>query len=157
MLGAAPHPMPPGNRYLYIGSDVLSFRAVLMSRVVLWIVVGTLVLLTSIVLTYFPQTRHPLTAVVGAVLFAGLIAIAPDAAVLAGQLAIIALVLVIVMIAVRSLVTPHRSDRIFTSRDTPRRAESSTQSNRSQPLLEHRSSVSSTQALPTSPSEATSS
>ncbi len=148
MVGASPHAMPPGNSYLYIGSDVRSFRTLFASRVVLWVVVGSLVLLTSIVLTYLPHTRHPLTAVAGAVFFAGLLAIAPDAAVLAGQLGIIALVLVIVMIAVRALVTPQRSDRIVKWRDFPRRSEVSTQSLLAPSSRERRSSVSRTEALP---------
>ncbi len=153
MIGASPYAMPPGHSYLYIGSDVRSFQVLAVSRVVLWMVVGSLVLLTAVLLTYLPQTRHPLTAVVGAVLFAGLLAIAPDAAVLVGQLSIIALVLVIVMIAVRSLVTPVRNDRILISREAKRRTDASTQSLPVTTSQDHRSSVSHTQALP-SPTEA---
>ena len=91
--------MPPGNRYLYIGSDLRSFEVVVVSRVVLWVLIGSVVLLAAVVLTNFPKSRHPLTAVVLAVMFGGLLAIAPDAAVLAGQFGIIASVLVVVMIA----------------------------------------------------------
>jgi len=50
-----------------------------------------------------------------AVMFGGLLAIAPDAAVLAGQFGIIALVLVVVMIAVRVLVSPAKKGRVFNS------------------------------------------
>ena len=107
--------MPPGNRYLYIGSDLRSFEVVVVSRVVLWVLIGSVVLLAAIVLTNFPKSRHPLTAVVVAVMFGGLLAIAPDAAVLAGQFGIIALVLVVVMIAVRALVSPTKNGRVFSS------------------------------------------
>ncbi len=107
--------MPPGNRYLYIGSDLRSFEIVIVSRVVLWVLIGSVVLLAAVVLTNFPKSRHPLTAVVLAVMFGGLLAIAPDAAVLAGQFGIIALVLVVVMIAVRVLVSPARNGRVFSS------------------------------------------
>ena len=48
-------------------------------------------------------------------MFGGLLAIAPDAAVLAGQFGIIALVLVVVMIAVRALVSPTKNGRVFSS------------------------------------------
>ena len=107
--------MPPGNRYLYIGSDLRSFEVVVVSRVVLWVLIGSVVLLAAVVLTNFPKSRHPLTAVVLAVMFGGLLAIAPDAAVLAGQFGIIALVLVVVMIAVRVLVSPAKKGRVFNS------------------------------------------
>jgi hypothetical protein len=103
------------NRYLYVGSDLPSFEVILVSRTVLWICVGSFVLTLSVLLTNVPKTRHPLTVVVIAVLFAGLLAIAPDAAVLAGQLGMISLVLVIVMIAIRSLVSPSPGDRVFSS------------------------------------------
>lgn len=103
------------NRYLYVGTDLPSFEVMLVSRTVLWICVGSFVLTLSVLLTYAPKTRHPLTVVVIAVLFAGLLAIAPDAAVLAGQLGMISLVLVIVMIAIRSLVSPSPGDRVFAS------------------------------------------
>lgn len=103
------------NRYLYVGTDVPSFEVILVSRALLWICVGSFVLTISVLLTYAPKTRHPLTVVVIAVLFAGLLAIAPDAAVLAGQLGMISLVLVIVMIAIRSLVSPSPGDRVFAS------------------------------------------
>ncbi len=107
--------MPPGNRYLYIGSDLRSFEVVIVSRVVLWVLIGSVVLLAAVVLTNFPKSRHPLTAVVLAVMFGGLLAIAPDAAVLAGQFGIIALVLVVVMMAVRVLVSPAKNGRVFNS------------------------------------------
>ena len=106
---------PPGNRYLYIGSDLRSFEVVIVSRVVLWILIGSVVLLAAVVLTNIPKSRHPLTAVVIAVMFGGLLAIAPDAAVLAGQFGIIALVLVVVMIAVRVLISPAKNGRVFAS------------------------------------------
>ncbi len=148
MVGSQPHPMPPGNDYLYIGSDVRSFEVISVSRVALWLAVGVVVLLTSVVLTYIPQSRHPLSAVFASVVFAGLLTIAPDAAVLLGQLAVIALVLVIVMIAVRALVAPSRSDRLLPSRDLKRRTDASTQSLPVPPNQERRSSISQTRSLP---------
>ncbi len=96
--------MPPGNRYLYIGSDVRSFSVCALSRATLWLLVGGFLLLFTSLLRYVPSSRNPLTAVTGAVFFAGLVAVAPDAAVLAGQLSVVALILVLVMLAVAALI-----------------------------------------------------
>lgn len=145
---------PPGNRYLYVGSDLQSFRVTVVSRLVLWIVIGSFVLLTSVMLTHFPRTRHPLTAVIGAILFSGLLATAPDAAVLAGQFGIIGLVLVIVMIAIRALVTPARRDRVFESTPVPS-TTSPPPSTRTLKQAAESPSMPSTQGLPPSPSEVT--
>ncbi|MDA9934619.1 hypothetical protein N9B88_02500 [Rubripirellula sp.] len=140
--------MPPGNRYLYIGSDLRSFEVVIVSRVVLWVLIGSVVLLAAVVLTNFPRSRHPLTAVALAVMFGGLLAIAPDAAVLAGQFGIIALVLVVVMIAVRVLVSPAKNGRVFSSSvvtaDQPR--PPSTRS--LMPVIADDPGVTATEALP---------
>ncbi len=118
MIGATPASIadtPPGNDYLYVGSDLPSFEVVIVSRTVLWIFVGSFILALAVMLTHLPKSRHPLTAIVIAVLFAGLLAIAPDAAVLGGQLGMISLVLVIVMITIRSLITPNGGNRVFTA------------------------------------------
>ena len=157
MVGSKPNLLPPGNRYLYVGSDLRSFQVTVVSRVVLWVIIGTVVLLVSLVLTYLPKTRHPLTAVVGAILFGGLLAIAPDAAVLAGQFGIIGLVLVIVMVAIRTLIAPNRNDRVFQStRSAPKLQAPSTRSLQ-KPTSADQPGVASTQALsPPSPTEATS-
>ncbi|TWU55238.1 hypothetical protein [Rubripirellula reticaptiva] len=151
---------PPGNSYLYVGSDLPSFEVVIASRTILWICVGSFVLLLAVLLTHIPKTRHPLTAVVVAVLFAGLLAVAPDAAVLAGQLGMISLVLVIVMITIRSLITPSGGNRVFTSPSsaplvTPASpAPPSHPSTRTvKPISPETPSIASTQALP-KPTEA---
>lgn len=149
---AAPgSPLPPGNPYLYVGSDTRSFEVIVVSRVTLWLAVSSMVLASAVVLTLVPRSRHPLTVVVAAILFSGLLAIAPDAAVLAGQFGIIALVLVIVMIAIRVLLKPSTGGRVFSSSQKPEAP--STRSLKAPPNL----GVSSTQALPaTASSEATS-
>ena len=103
--------MPSGNRYLYVGSNVTGFRVAVASQGLIWVVVGSLVLFVSVVLTYIPQTRHPLFAVSAAVALAGVVAISPDAAVLAGQLAGLALLLVVVMLGMRKLLSPRPADR----------------------------------------------
>ncbi len=154
MAGATDNPeLPPGNDYLYVGSDLRSFQVVVVSRVVLWIAIGSLVLLAAVTLSHFPQSRHPLTAVVVAVLFAGLLAIAPDAAVLAGQFGIIAMVLVIVMFAIRVLIAPSQGDRVFGStRGNGSSNHPSTRSRKESPTAEG-PGIASTQALP-APTEA---
>src|SRR5690606_29929488 len=119
--------VPRGNRYLYVGTDVRSFHAVLVSRTVLWGVTGSVVLLIAVLLSFVPQTRHPLFAVTAAVFFAGMLVIAPDAAVLAGQLGMIALVLVIVMSAIRTMVQSREHPSALESRQRVRRIDNSTQ------------------------------
>jgi hypothetical protein len=148
------NPMPPGNRYLFLGSDLRAFRALIVSRVVLWMCVGGFVLALAVILTNFPRTRHPLMGVVMAVAFGGLLTIAPDAAVLAGQFGIVALVLVIVMIAVRSLLAASPSDRVFsTSGGVAPSGQPSTRSLKKPPTPEL-AVQGSTQALPSSAPEA---
>lgn len=147
--------LPPGNRYLYVGSDLRSFQVLLVSRVVLWVFVGSFVLMTSVLLTNFPQMRHPMTAVAGAVLFTGLITVAPDAAVLAGQFGIVALVLVILMTAVRVMIQPRQGDRVFSTRTASATQSPSTRSQRP-PVVAESVSGTSTETLPApSPTEAT--
>ncbi|WP_442505114.1 hypothetical protein SH528x_003889 [Novipirellula sp. SH528] len=119
--------VPRGNRYLYVGSDVRSFRAVVVSRTVLWAATGSIVLFIAVLLSFVPQTRHPLFAVVAAVMFAGLLVVAPDAAVLAGQLGMIALVLVVVMSAIRTMVQSRDHSSALDSRPRSRRIDGSTQ------------------------------
>ncbi len=154
--GATENPLPPGNRYLYVGSDLRSFRAILVSRVVLWLCIGAFVLTLAVILSNFPRSRHPLTAVVMAVLFGGLLAIAPDAAVLAGQFGIIAMVLVIVMIAVRALLSPSTSDRVFSSSGRSQRPSQPSTRSLKKPPIRDLTGQASTQALPPSPSEVSS-
>ncbi|TWU47548.1 hypothetical protein Poly51_53480 [Rubripirellula tenax] len=160
MMGSSPESyesLPPGNRYLYVGSDTPSFNVVIVSRTILWICVGSFVLLLAVLLTHVPKSRHPLTALAIAVLFAGLLAVAPDAAVLAGQLGMIALVLVIVMIAIRTLISPSGSSRVFTSQSSgpvasPVAAKKPSSSTRTVQLVEPEPpSVASTRTIAKSP------
>ncbi|WP_345685318.1 hypothetical protein [Novipirellula caenicola] len=119
--------VPRGNRYLYVGADVRSFRAIVVSRTILWAVTGSIVLLMAVMLSFVPQTRHPLFAVAVAVMFAGMLVVAPDAAVLAGQLGMIAMVLVVVMSAIRTMVQSRDHSSALDSRPRSRRIEGSTQ------------------------------
>lgn len=156
--GATENPLPPGNRYLYLGSDLRSFRVVVVSRVVLWLCIGAFVLTLAVILSNFPRSRNPMMAVAMAVLFGGLLAIAPDAAVLAGQFGIIAMVLVIVMIAVRALLSRSDSDRVFSSSPqlpVPISGQASSH-HQKKPLLPNAGAQISTQTIPTSTSEASS-
>lgn len=117
MVPSVSNSFPTRNRYLYVGSDIPSFQVLVISNAFMWLMVGTLILIASALLTHVRSLRHPLTVVAIAVLFAGLLVIAPDAAVLTGQLGIISSVLVIVMITIRALLTPTRSDRVFAPDD----------------------------------------
>ncbi len=115
------------NRYLYVGSDVNSFEVVMISRGLLWLVTGAVILAASTLLIYLPVLRHPLTAIVAAIGVAGLLVVAPDAAVLVGQLGMIASLLVIIMVAIRTLIAPRPNVRVLSStRSSGARREPST-------------------------------
>ncbi len=116
-----------GNQYLYVGTSVPAFAVLAVSRVWMWLLIGSMVLGATAVLTRFPRSRHPVLGVLAAILLAGLLLVAPDAAVLAGQWLIVSLTLVVVMVAVRSLMTERRASRVLTSRgSSPRRTTGST-------------------------------
>jgi len=105
--------MPPGNRYLLVGVDAGSLAATVMSRQAMWLIVSAIVLITASLLIYVPTFRHPMTAVGGAVALGGLMLLLPDAAVMAGQLMLVAMLIVAVMSGVRHLLTTRRGDRIL--------------------------------------------
>ena len=121
-------PMPTGNRYLFSAMDDRSFRVMTGSRTMLWMIVAGVIVLATAVVTYIPATRNPLSFVVAIACFSGLLAVAPDAAILVGQVAMLALVLVVVMLAIRNLVAPAPSRVLTSTRDG--RIDSSTQSRR---------------------------
>jgi len=105
--------LPPGNRYLLVGVDAGSLAATVMSRQSMWLIVGAIVLMTACLLIYVPVFRHPMTAVAGAVALGGLMLLLPDAAVIAGQLMLVAMLIVAVMSGVRHVLTTRRGDRIL--------------------------------------------
>lgn len=118
-------PMPTGNRYLFSSMDDRSFRALAGSRTTLWMLVAGVIVFVTAVLTYVPATRNPLSLVVAIVALAGLLVVAPDAAILVGQVTMLAMVLVVVMLAIRNLVLPTPSRVLTSTREG--RLESSTQ------------------------------
>ena len=121
---------PTGNDYLYVGSEISQFKVRSAGRSWLWLIVGVSVLSVAWTLAYVPSVRNPMVAVAAAVAFAGLLTLAPDAAVLTGQLALVAMVLVIIMFAVRALIEPQKTvpDRVVVDSSgkepSTRRAES---------------------------------
>ncbi len=144
---------PRGNRYLYSGSDVRSFSALVVSRTVLWAVTGSMVLFVAVLLTFVPQTRHPFSAIVAAILFTGLLIIAPDAAVLAGQFGAIALVLVIVMTAIRAMVQSRDSHTALLPRTSRSKRDEKSTRMQAEPPSASRGTMSVTRSIaPTSSS-----
>lgn len=125
--------VPQGNRYLFVGVDATGLRAVTLSRLAIWMIVGTSVLTVSCLLTYFPVMRHPLFAVTAAVLLGGLTFLLPDAAVLVGQVMLVAMLLVGVIAGVGHVLVPRRPTRVLV------------------PGVEHSSLRSKTPGRPTSP------
>ncbi len=107
--------MPPGNVYLFVGSDGRSLSAMTMSRLAIWLIVASVAIGVSTLLMYVPRTRHPMTVVVAAVALGGLTLLLPDASVMAGQLMLVAMLMIAVMSGVRNLLTSRSGTRVLES------------------------------------------
>ncbi len=110
----------PGNRYLFFAGNVFSFDTITISRTILWLAVGGLVLLLASAFQWFPSLHHPLVAFVLAIALAGLLVIAPDGVVLTAQLVMISLTLVAVFYAVSAVAVPRTGQRVLQPRTTGR-------------------------------------
>ncbi|MFG0255971.1 MAG: hypothetical protein ACF787_12900 [Rhodopirellula sp. JB053] len=110
----------PGNRYLFFAGNVFSFNTITVSRTILWLAVGGLVLLLAAAFQWFPSLHHPLVAFVLAIALAGLLVIAPDGVVLTAQLVMISLTLVAVFYAVSAVAVPRSGQRVLQSRGSSR-------------------------------------
>lgn len=106
--------LPQGNRYLFVGVEASGLRVVTMSRLAIWMLVGTVVLGVSCSLTYYPALRHPLLAMFAAVMLGGLTWLLPDASVLVAQVMLIAMLMVGVIAGVGHLLVPRRPGRVLT-------------------------------------------
>ena len=93
-----------GNRYLYSGIDSASFSILTIPRSLIWLLVAAAVLAVALSARSIPSAQHPIVAVFVALGLGGLLVLAPDAAVMAGQVSLVSLVLVVVMLTVRSLI-----------------------------------------------------
>lgn len=138
-------PMPQGNRYLFLAMDGRTFQARIGSRTLLWICVAGLIVFCTAVLVYIPSTQNPLSLMLLLVAFGGLISIAPDAAIMAGQIAMLAMVLVIVMMSLRSLIQPRPSRVLSSSRES--RLDSKSQRASKPPEYRSASSVAVTHSI----------
>jgi hypothetical protein len=96
----------PGNRYLFFAGSTFSFDTLTVSRTVLWLAVGGLVLLLAATFQWFPSLHHPIVAFLLAIGFVGLLVIAPDGIVLTAQLVMISLTLVAVFYAISAVSVP---------------------------------------------------
>ncbi|SMP56747.1 hypothetical protein SAMN06265222_105202 [Neorhodopirellula lusitana] len=105
----------PGNRYLFFAGNSHSFSAITVSRTLLWLGVGSMVLILAIGFEWFPSLHHPLTAFALAVFLAGILVLAPDGVVLTAQLVMISLSLVAVFYAISAIVVPRNSQRVLAS------------------------------------------
>jgi multisubunit Na+/H+ antiporter MnhB subunit len=105
-MGAdSPAETQAGNRYLLVTSDPGALEFYESGRPLLWLTIASIVLGATAFLLYYPVLRHPIVAVVAGCLLAGLAWIAPDLAVIAGQLVIVAMLLVAVMMGTRAILT----------------------------------------------------
>ncbi|MEM9364963.1 MAG: DoxX family protein [Planctomycetota bacterium] len=103
----------PGNRYLFYAGDTFAFSGGVISRTWLWLIVGLSVLGLAAALNFQAGLWHPLTAIATALLLTGLMVVAPDAVILAGQLAAFSMTLVVVLYAVAKLLGPQTQQRVL--------------------------------------------
>ena len=113
LVAALQNEMPSGNRYLYQGVETRAFRLFLLSRVAIWLTVGTITIVMTLLLTAAKRFRHPVILVIAFMLGCGICLVAPDGAILAGQYGLISVLLVVIMFAVRSLIQPGSRRRLF--------------------------------------------
>lgn len=137
----------PGNRYLFFAGNVLSFAAITVSRTVLWLAVGSLVLMLAAALQWFPSMHHSFVAFALAIALAGLLVIAPDGIVLTAQLVMISLTLVAVFYAISAIALPRGGQRALPPRSNGRDSVVSRQGGSKR----ERERVVSTQAVPSKP------
>ncbi len=109
----------PGNRYLFFAGSTFSFDTLTVSRTVLWLAVGGLVLLLASTFQWFPSLHHPIVAFLLAIGLVGLLVIAPDGIVLTAQLVMISLTLVAVFYAISAVSVP-RGGRVLQPRASSR-------------------------------------
>ncbi|MEM1224873.1 MAG: hypothetical protein AAGJ40_04215 [Planctomycetota bacterium] len=102
-----------GNRYLFYAGDTFAFEIKAVSRTLLWLIIGAVVVLLVSGFHLVPRLRSPAIAVVLAAALTGLLVIAPDGVVLIGQLVLLALIWVAVFYAVATLIGPEKSDRVL--------------------------------------------
>lgn len=118
--------MPNGNRYLFAAIDDRPMQMRTASRTLVWLVVASLILLGTSILTYFPTTRNPLALIFTLVVLGGIIVAAPDAGVMASQVALLSILVAVVMLAIRHLTNP-RASRVLISTIDDRKEGSSLQ------------------------------
>lgn len=113
-VGAEPRSDAPlGNRYLLVTADPGGVRFYEAGRPILWASVACITLLVASLLFYIPRLRHPLAAIAAALAVGGLTLLAPNLAVIAGQLLIASIGLVAVMIGVHAIVTRRPRATVF--------------------------------------------
>ncbi|MEM6687838.1 MAG: hypothetical protein AAF664_00335, partial [Planctomycetota bacterium] len=115
VFGGSDLRFPSGNRYLYVGNNPAGFLVTVSSKTVMWSLAGALAIVLAFVFDRFSWFLHPSSLIVASVALVGLMLLAPDAAVLLGQAAILSLILIGVMVAVRTLGTPQTSRRVVVS------------------------------------------
>lgn len=113
MVSGKTDPMPDGNRYLYRGYEVSAFNVLILSRVTIWMIVGSIVILLTIAVTTSKAFRHPAMMTMLLTGLAGFGIVAPDGVILAGQYCLFSLILVVVMFAVKVLLQPDSRRRLF--------------------------------------------
>lgn len=93
-----------GNRYLMAATDPSDLHLRLASRFSLWMVFGLVVLAIAAAMLHLKQSHGPHAILGAAVAIGGLMIVAPDAAVIFGQIVLFVLILIALVLAINSLL-----------------------------------------------------
>ncbi|MEZ6090854.1 MAG: hypothetical protein R3C05_23100 [Pirellulaceae bacterium] len=124
--------LPPSNTYLFIPSDLKNLNTTVAKRSTIWLFVGGITLIVSSAIVYLRSLRNPVTFLMLAFLLAGLAVTMPDLAVVFGQVSVIALLLTMVLLAIRYAMAGWPQTSVF---DTPLSRDGSTRSIPNRPTI----------------------
>lgn len=117
--------LPPSNIYLFTPTDLSSLNATSAARSTIWLVVGGITLILSTAIVYIRWLRTPVTFMMLGFLLVGLAISLPDLAVIFGQVSLLAMLLTVVLMAIRSAIAGWPQPSVF---DATRPREGSTRS-----------------------------
>ncbi|QDV11650.1 hypothetical protein CA51_15220 [Rosistilla oblonga] len=117
--------LPPSNIYLFTPADLTGLQAIAAPRSTIWFVVGGITLLLSTLIVYVRRLRTSFTFMMLGFLLVGMSVTLPDLAVIFGQVSLLALILTVVLLAIRSAIAGWPQASVF---EAPRPREGSTRS-----------------------------
>ncbi|WP_145093669.1 hypothetical protein [Rosistilla carotiformis] len=107
--------LPPSNIYLFTPVDLNTLRATAAPRSSIWLFVGGITLILSTAIVYIRRLRTPFTFLVLGFVLIGMAVTFPDLAVIFGQVSLLALLLTVVLLAIRSAIAGWPQASVFES------------------------------------------